>query len=151
MNKNSFRVWRLGILQQKTKHYTKNSTKRYVVLYIRFGFEGNGTERGGDLHQYKTPHHPLLNSIPHTIMHLPQKNHYYTNSLTYLRLVLQTLLYYLSNKKTAFIAQKYAIFSMIPNVSWCCVQQKNNALNKKNVLVTKKTYGPLFYPIPIIV
>jgi len=51
--------------------------------------------------------------------------------LTYLRLVIQTLSLYLSNKKTAFIAQNYAIFSMIPTITWCCVQQKNNALNKK--------------------
>jgi hypothetical protein len=118
-------VWRLGILQQKTKHYTKNSTKRYVVSYIRFGFERNGTEWGGDLPLHHKPQYPLLNSIPHTIIHLPQKNRYYTNSLTYLRLVLQPLPLYLSNKKTAFISQNYAIFSMIPTITWCCVQQKN--------------------------
>ena len=72
-NKNSFRVWRLRILQQKTKHYTKNSTKRYVMSYIRFGFERNGTERGGDLHHHKTPQYPLPNIMSHTIAYLLQK------------------------------------------------------------------------------
>jgi hypothetical protein len=73
VNKNSFRVWRLRILQQKTKHYTKNSTKRYVMLYIRFGFEGDGTERGGDLHHRKTPQYTLPHIMSHTIAYLQQK------------------------------------------------------------------------------
>jgi hypothetical protein len=105
VNKNSFRVWRLRILQQKTKHYTKNSTKRYVMLYIRFGFEGNGTERGGSLLPNTTPQYPLSHVVSHTIAHLLQKNKNYTYCFIYLYLVLQTSLYYLSNKKNAFIAQ----------------------------------------------
>ena len=121
-------MWQLRILQQKTKHYTKNSTKRYVVLYIRFGFERNGTEWGGDLHHHKTPHHPLLNSIPHTIMHLLQKKQQYTYRFIYLYLVLQTLSSHLSNKKTTFIAQKYAIFSMNSTITWHYVLTKKYAL-----------------------
>ena len=148
-------MWRLRILQQKTKHYTKNSAKRYVMSYIRFGFERNGTERGGDLHHHKTPQYPLPNIMSHTIAYLLQKKQQYTYRLIYLYLVLQTLPSHLSNKKTAFIAQKYAIFSMNSNYTWYCVQQKNNALNKKMLYsigcLYKKHPVTLFYLYPIIV
>lgn len=147
MNKKSFRVWQLGILQQKTKHYTKNSTKRYVMLYIRFGFERNGVGRGGDLHQYKTPQYPLLNSIPHTIIHLLQKKQKNTYCFIYLYLVLQTLPSYLSNKKTASIAQKNAIFSTVSTITWHYVLQKKYVLNKKNLRSPILSYSH-YHPIP---
>lgn len=142
MNKSSFRVWRLRILQQKTKHYTKNSTKRYVMLYIRFGFEGNGTERGGSLLPNTTPQYPLSHVVSHTIAHLLQKNKNYTYCFIYLYLVLQTSLYYLSNKKTALISQNYAIFSMNSIITWHYVLTKKYATTKKlaqkNRCVAKK-------------
>ena len=72
-NKNSFRVWQLRILQQNNKTQHKYYTKRYVMLYIRFGFEGNGTERGGDLHHVTKRQYPLPHFIPHTIAYLLQK------------------------------------------------------------------------------
>ena len=37
---------------------------------------------------------------------------------------------------------------MIPNVPWYYVQQKNNALDKKNVCVTKKAPGTLILFVP---
>ena len=113
------------------------------MSYIRFGFEGNGTEWGGSLPLYHKPQYTLPHVRSHTIIHLPQKNHYYTNCFTYLRLVIQTLPLYLSNKKTACIAQNYAIFSMNYNYTWHYVQQKNNALNKKTcACYTKNTRSP---------
>jgi hypothetical protein len=125
------------------------------VLYIRFGFERNGTERGGDLHHRNKPYHPFPYLVSHTIAHLLQKNKNYTYCFIYLYLVLQTSLYYLSNKKTALISQNYAIFLMIPNVPWYYVQQKNNALNKKSTRSPKTMLYSigclLFYSYPIVI
>ena len=116
----------------KTQHYHRGSLSlRYVLLYIRFGFERNGVERGGSLHHRKTPHHPLPHFIPHTIMYLLQKNKNYTYCLIYLYLVLQTSLYYLSNKKIAFISQNYAIFSMNSTITWHYVLTKKYVVTKK--------------------
>ena len=116
----------------KIQHYHRDSLSlRYVLLYIRFGFERNGVERGGSLHPYKTPHHPLPHFIPHTIIYLLQKNKNYTYCLIYLYLVLQTLPSHLSNKKTALTSQNYAIFSTISTITWHYVLTKKYVVTKK--------------------
>ena len=102
-NKNKTSAGERSQIMTKTQHNHRESlSKRYVLSYIRFGFQGDGTGRGGDLPLYHKQQYPLLPFIPYTIVHLTQKNCLLQKNFIYLRLVLQTLSCFEQHKKIAF-------------------------------------------------